>query len=136
MAHSTVVAAVEARLDELWSRCPVLDENSLGETPHDGSPFLMLQFPFSTSERVSFGDPGNNVYRESGAFRLVLQTERGSGAVTGRQWADELADMFRGKHFGGVETFAPSSASSDDTNENGNYYTLAVAVPYRFDFLG
>lgn len=136
MAQSAVVDAVDARLAALWNRCPVVTPNSVGEAPSDGSAFLAVQFPFSTSERISFGDPGNNVYRESGAFRLVLQIERGSGTAVGNQWADELADMFRGKHFDGVETFAPSSASSDDTNDNGNYWVMAIAVPYRFDFLG
>jgi hypothetical protein len=136
MARSEVVDAVRARLAANWSRTPVFDENSEGSTPVDGSNFLQVQFPFSTNERVSFGAPGANTYREEGAFRLLLNVQRGSGGVTGRQWADELAALFRGKHFDGVETFAPDSASSDDANENGNYFTYAVVVPYRFDYIG
>lgn len=136
MAQSVVVNAFADRLDVHWSKAPVLDENSVGSTPADGSPYLLLQFPFSTSARITFGAPGANVYREEGAARLVLHVERGQGAIEGRSWADELATLFRDKHFDGVETLAPTSASSDDSNEDGNYYVLAIAVPYRFDFLG
>lgn len=136
MARSEVVNAVRDRLTAHWTRTGVFDENSEGSTPADGSHYLDVQFPYSTNERITFGDPGNNVYREEGGFRLLLNMPRGSGGDTGRQWADELAALFRGKHFDGVETFAPDTASSDDANENGNYFTYAVVVPYRFDYLG
>lgn len=136
MARSEVVNAFADRLAAHWSRVPVIEENSVGSAPRNGSPYLLLQFPFSASDRITFGAPGANVYREEGAARLVLHIQRGRGADDGRLWADELGTLFRGKHFDGVETFAPSSAASDDANENGNYYVLAIAVPYRFDFLG
>ncbi|WP_173087368.1 phage tail terminator-like protein [Devosia sp. 1635] len=136
MARLAVVVAVQARLDALWTRCTVFDENSQGSTPEDGSPFLQLQFPFADAARISFGVPGANTHREEGAFRLLLNMERGTGGAQGRAWAAELEAMFLNKHFSGVETFVPSSASSDDANENGQYFTYAVAVPYRFDFLG
>lgn len=136
MARSEVVAAVRARIEANWTHAPVFDENSQGSTPADGTPYLDIQFPFSTNERISFGVPGANTHREEGAFRILINVERGSGGDTGRAWADELSDLFRGKHFDGVETFAPDSASSDDANENGQYFTYAVVVPYRFDYLG
>ena len=136
MARSEVVDAVRDRLTANWTRTSVFDENSQGSTPADGSAYLDIQFPFSTNQRITFGAPGNNVYREEGAFRLLLNMQRGTGGDTGREWADELAALFLGKHFDGVETFAPDSASSDDANENGQYFTYAVAVPYRFDYFG
>jgi hypothetical protein len=136
MAKLAVVTAVQERLEQNWTHCPVFDGNSSGSTPANGSPFLQVQFPYATGDRITFGAPGNNTHREEGAFRLLVNVERGTGEDQGRQWADELEALFLQKHFGGVQTFTPSSASSDDSNENGQYYTLAVAVPYRFDFLG
>lgn len=136
MAKSEVVKAVTDRLAAQWSRTLVYDENVDGSTPEDGSPFLQVQFPYCTNERITFGMPGSNVYREEGAFRLLLHVERGSGGDQGREWAGELEALFLGQHFDGVQTFAPNSASSDDANEDGAYYTLAIAVPYRFDYLG
>lgn len=136
MAKIEVVQAVEQRLEALWTHTPVFDENVQGSTPADGSAFLQVQFPYSTTERITFGAPGANVYREEGAFRLLVQVERGTGGNQGRTWAAALEAMFLGKHFGGVETFAPQTASSDDSNEDGQFWTLSVAVPYRYDFLG
>lgn len=138
MAKLAVVAAVEARV-ATWSSagdCPLIDENTGNKPPKDGSPYLLLQFPFSEQERISFGAPGANVYREEGAFRLLVHVETGSGKAVGRQFAEELETLFLGKQFGGVETFAPQSASSDDDNDDGQYFIYAVAVPYRFDFFG
>lgn len=136
MARSEVVGAVRDRIAANWTDAPLYDENSEGSTPEDGSPFIQLQFPFSDNNRISFGNPGNNTYREEGAFRILIHVPRGSGGDEGREWAGELAALFLGKHFDGVETFAPDSASSDDANENGQYFTYAVVVPYRFDYLG
>lgn len=137
MAQAAVVAAVHARLDAEWGGPDVVeDDNSQGETPADGSPYLTVQFPFSNSERITFGTPGSNVHREEGAFRVLVHGQRGKGAAQIRLWADQAASLFRDKHFEGVQTFSPSSASTDDSNENGMYFVMAVAVPYRFDFLG
>jgi hypothetical protein len=136
MARSEVVDAVRSRITSNWTDAPLYDENSEGSTPADGSAFIQLQFPYSPSDRISFGNPGNNTYREEGAFRILIHVQRGTGGNQGREWADELAALFLGKHFDGVETFAPETASSDDGNESGNFYTYAVAVPYRFDYLG
>lgn len=136
MAKLAVVLAVEKILADHWTRCPIPEANGNGSTPAGGTAFLQVQYPYSTSERITFGAPGANTHREEGAFRILLHVERGSGTLTGLQWADELETLFLSKHFDGVQTFTPSSANSDDSNENGQYYTFAVAVPYRFDFIG
>ncbi|MGN6549756.1 MAG: phage tail terminator-like protein [Pararhizobium sp.] len=135
MASAGVDIAVRARLAANWARCPVIDENG-GDRPTDGSPFLVIQYPFSTAEPMSVGAPGANRWREEGAIRFVLEMERGSGTETGRQWCAELAALFRGKDFDGVQTWAPTSPVSDDDNDNGNYYTFAFVVPYQFDIIG
>lgn len=136
MARSEVVNAFAARLAAHWAETPVFAENREGETPNDGSPYLLVLWPYSSCRRISFGAPGANVYREEGSARLVLHIERGRGATLGRQWADALATLFLGQHFEGVETFAPISPGFDDDSDNGKYQLLPVIVPYRFDFLG
>jgi hypothetical protein len=138
MAEAAVVDAFRARLGG-WpglAECPLVESNTSGRTAGTASAFLQLQFPFATSERASFGAPGANVWREEGAARILVNARRGTGTAQALAWASDLARFFRGKHFDGVETFGPSTASTDDSNENGAYYVVAVAIPYRFDLTG
>ncbi|MDV2987009.1 UNVERIFIED_CONTAM: phage tail terminator-like protein [Methylobacteriaceae bacterium AG10] len=136
MPLKLVVDAVEARLTEGWTKCPVVGINLTGNTPKDGSPFVQVSYPVANGEQLTVGAPGQNVYRETGAFRLVVNARRGRGVADGLAWADELAALFRGKEFGGIQTFAPSSPVIDDRNDEGNYFALSFAVPYQADILG
>ena len=134
MSLAAISAAVEARLAEHWRRCPIrgLNEAS-GNTPLDSKPYLEIQFPVSTSEQISTGTPGRNVWRTEGAIRFVLNIRRGKGVKEGAAWVDELAALFRGKVFDGVRTFAPSMPILDDRNDDGLWFALSFAVPFEFD---
>ncbi|WP_082493983.1 phage tail terminator-like protein [Methylobacterium sp. Leaf106] len=136
MPLKLVVDAVEAKLASEWDRCPVVGLNTVGDTPVDNSPFLQVSYPVANGDQLTVGAPGENVYREEGAFRIEINAKRGKGVSDGLQWADEIAAIFRAKEFGGVQTFAPSSPAIDDRNDNGKYFTLSIAVPYTADILG
>jgi len=136
MASEAVVNAVAARLAANWNKVPLVGVNLNESAPADGSPFIVVQYPIANEEQISVGSPGANIWREEGVFRLVIHAERGGGVAQGLQWADELRTLFRGKHFDGVETFAPSPPAIDDSNDIGNYFQLSVAVPYQFDRIG
>lgn len=139
MPLAGVVAAVEARLADFWTHCPVYGFGvDTSDTPSDASAFLEVQYPISSSNQITIGAPGNNMFREAGAFRLVLSVPRDvNGRATALTWADELAALFRGRHFGaagslaGITTFSPSSPAIDDDTDHGNYLVLAIAVPYQ-----
>ncbi len=102
----------------------------------DGSAYVRVDFPVSHSRQMSIGAPGSNVWREEGAFRLVIYAARGKDLEEALGWAGSLGALFRGKSFDGVQTFAPSPPTTDDQSDTGNYYVLAVAVPYQFDLIG
>lgn len=134
MASKPVVDAVEARAAAGWDKCPIFGINTNADPPTDGSPFLVFQYLLPESRQLTVGAPGANVWREEGVIRIAIHARRGEGAAKALEWADELAALFRGKDFGGVQTFAPSPAS--DGFVEGNYYVTAIAVPYQFDFVG
>ncbi|GEP12821.1 phage tail terminator-like protein [Methylobacterium gnaphalii] len=136
MPLKLVVDAVESRLADNWDKCPVYGVNLQGDTPDDAGPFLQVSYPVANGEQLTVGAPGQNVYRETGAFRITVNAERGGGIAEGLAWADELAALFRGKEFGGVQTFAPSSPAIDDRNDQGNYYALSIAIEYQADIFG
>jgi len=136
MALSAVSAAIEARLADNWTRCPVRGLNALdAEPPADNSAFIEVQYPVATSDQISMGAPGANVWRDEGAFRILLTIESGSGVTQALAWVDELAALFRGKVFDGVRTFAPTQPVLDDRNDAGGWFTLSFAVPYEHDII-
>lgn len=133
MAEQAVVEAVEARLREIWDetgRCPIIGANDQGNTPSEGQPFLLVQYPVSNTVRTTHSPS----YREEGGFRIMINTERATGIQTPMQWGHELAAAFRYKKFGGVETQAPTTPLIHDDNEDGNYYRTSVVVPYSYTF--
>jgi hypothetical protein len=134
MASPGVIATFEERLAAEWSFCPIIPENAQGDTPIDGSAFLFVHYPFVTREQVTFGVPGANVFREDGAARMVLNIERGSGLDQARAWIEDLVAIFIGRDIGGVIIRGVDGPVTDDRNEDGNYFSLAVAFSYQTDF--
>lgn len=136
MARKAVVDAVNSRLAANWSATPVFGLGVEGDPPTDGSAFVMVQYPVAGERQMSMGAPGANVWREEGAFRLVLNEPRGQGIDTLLTRADALAAIFRGQLFAGVQCFEASGPTVDDRNESGNYIQASVAVAYQHDLIG
>ena len=136
MAHPDVEQAFRDRLAEGFTGCELVDDGA--EPNVEGfDPFLTLQFPFVSSSQITTGSPGSNFYREEGAARFVLSVRRNKPSIAeGKQWCVEIAALFRGKHFGGVRTYAPNSPVSDDGNDMGGFYVLAFTCPFDFDVVG
>lgn len=132
MAHYSVVQSVETRVADNFAHCPAYVENELMQTPDDGSAFLIIQFPWSNSIWEEIG--GTPVFKEEGAFRFVLAVTRGQGAHTARQWLGELATLFRGVLFDGIQCFVPDTPVANDDNEMASYYRLSIAVPYWYTY--
>lgn len=133
MASKQVVDAVAARLAASFSSCPVIEQNSTADGPADGGPFVLVQYPVAQSEQRSIGAPGANVWREMGAIRFVIHTPRGSGLAPALTIAGELAALFRGARFDGVRTYAPTSPTTDDENDQASMFLASLSVPYDFD---
>ncbi len=135
MARSVVVDKVEEVLAGAGlAGVTIYGENSEGVTPSDGSPYIVVQYPYCNSQQISIGSPGDNLWRDEGTIRIVIHVMRNAGATQGRAWADQIADLFRGKDFTVLQTQAPSAAVSDDRSSDGPYYVLAFVIPYRHDY--
>lgn len=132
MAHPAVEAAVEARLRAGFTECEIFVENVLSTPPDDGAPFIILQFPASTDRRRSIG---TKFHEQEGAFRIVLHLPFGTGTDTLRAWGEQIAAIFRGAKFSGVQTVDPQSPFLSDQPE-GNYTWAAIVVPFRYFYNG
>lgn len=131
MARKAVVDAVEARLAALWTACPVIGMNTVGEPPADGSDFLIVQYPIADDSRITVNQ---GLYRETGGIRFVLHTQRGFGVAEALTLSETLTALFRDQTFDGITTQTPSSAFLDDSNDNANYLVLSLVVPFTHNY--
>ncbi|WP_019999067.1 phage tail terminator-like protein [Aureimonas ureilytica] len=127
MAHLSVVKAVEARLAAGFNKCTVYVENSFTETPDEAGAWALLDFPWCRAEWITADE-----FEEEGGFRILIAADSGSGTHEARAWLDEIAALFRGQSFEGVQCYAPQSPSTNDRSANGSFFTLSITVPYKF----
>lgn len=133
MASSALMTAVTNRLAANWTATPIVPDDTTGLGPDAGPPYVTVQYPVAREEQITIGAPGNNVFRETGAFRLVLVSPVGQGATQPIALMDQLRALFRGKQFDHVTTFAPSPAVIDTSNYQAGTFVVSSAVPYYLD---
>lgn len=136
LAHPSVIAAVTDRFQAGFQvpACRIVPVNTKPGDDRSLSAFVVLQFPFSSSAPATVGAPGGQWWMEEGAFRFVLSVPKGDGLGLGPEWAEQIAQLFRGEEFGDVVCFAPGSPVVDDGNETDAFFRLSFAVPYEFQF--
>lgn len=131
MPSAAVETAFRAKLTAGWTGT-VLDDD-VKEPPAGANHFLVVQYPVINSSKPVLAVR----FFEEGAARLVLNVKDGIGIAQGLIWADTLAGLFREyRPGGGFETFTPSAPIINDRNDDGNWFELAVIVPYRYQFNG
>jgi hypothetical protein len=136
MSSRAVRDAVAARIAANWTSCSVLDDNVNLTPPADGSSYLVVQYPIANEQQITVGSPGANLFRETGAFRLVLSIPTGDGVAWAIDWLDQLRTLFRGKQFASVHCYAPSPCVQDNSSYvPAGRLLLSASVPYYYDFL-
>lgn len=134
MAGKVVVDAVAARLAANWTATAIVDDDAGGSVPYDGSAYVTIEYPVAVENQITVGSPGNNVFRESGAFRIKVVCQIGTGISQPLDWIDQIRAIFRGKHFGTITTFAPSPGVIDNTNYVAGKFVISSSVPYIANF--
>lgn len=127
MAKKTAVDAIIARLKANWTLAPILDRNETTQTPAEGSPWVRIEFPVANNRPQAL----DREYREDGGFRVVVATEIGSGIHKSNDWCEQIAAIFRGQKFGGVQCWTPTIREGVD---DGSYFIATVVVPYWFSY--
>jgi Bacteriophage related domain of unknown function len=133
MAGNAVVTAVAALLAANWLENEIVEDDTTGQGPADGSPYVTVEYPVAREDQITIGSPGNNIFRETGVIRVVMSFPTGTGLPQVTTLMDQLRAIFRGKQFDGVTTFAPSPAVIDPTNYQGGRFKVSSACPYYFD---
>lgn len=134
MPSAAVEAVFRARLEANWNIAdgPILGSNEVFEAPSDGSAFVIIQYPVTDNSRPTL--KGRRF--EEGAARIIYNAPNNQGLAIPLAKADAIATAFRGDRLriSGVEIFEPTAPIVNDDNEEGNYFKLAVIIPYRFQF--
>lgn len=130
-----VADAVEGYIGAAWTAAdgivlPVVGLNSQGQGPADGSPFIEIEYPVRNETQRTLGDPGNNLFKEEGGFRVIVNEQRGGGTARSRAWIDELRALFRGKYIPPIQCFEASGPVTNDANDLGNFWQLSISIRY------
>ena len=131
MPSAIVEAAFQARLYEYtMGDPPVIPAIVSGPPNNTHDAFIVIQYPVVNGSKPTLG----RHYFEEGAARFVLNVRRTAEMETALGIADEIASIFRDRKFHGLETFTPSPPIINDTSNDGNWFSLSVIVPYRYQF--
>lgn len=141
MASKAVIDAVSAKLTAVWAAVnpsggAPITPNTQTTAPDPKSAFLTLTFPVSMEDQKTTGAYGNNVFRESGAFRVVLNVPVGEGLDPWLGYLDAVRAGLRAQVFDGVMTFEASPAAQGPAEDDETHYLLSTAVTYKFDVFG
>jgi hypothetical protein len=134
MPSAAVETVIRTRLAANWNTANgvILEPNGQSEPPSDGSSFLVIHYPVGNSVRPTL----TRRRFEEGAARIILNVPKGVLLSASLPLADTIAALFRGDKLivDHVEFMEPSLPFISDDNDEGNYYELAVIVPYRYQF--
>ena len=131
MPSAVVDAAFQARYYEHTLNDPPLYSAILSGQPANSlDAFVILQYPVVNGSKPTIG----RHYFEEGAARFVLNVRRTAEMEAALSIADDLASIFRDRKFHGIQTFTPSPSIINDTSNDGNWFSLSVIVPYRYQF--
>ena len=137
MPAALVEALVTARLNAFLTDTPpvlqvsLLPPNMVASPAKDDEAFIVIQYPVVNGSKPVL----DRHFFEEGGIRIVINVRRSIELEQGLALSDEIASLFRERDLGsGLETFAPDTPIINDTSDDANWFSLAVIVPYRFDF--
>jgi len=131
MPSAAVEAAFQARYFEETANDPPLFSAIIAGQPDNGlDAFVILQYPVVNGIKPVL----SRHYFEEGVARFVLTVRRTVEMNAALAIADDLAAIFRDRKFHDIETFTPDPPIMNDTSNDGNWISLSVIVPYRYQF--
>lgn len=135
MPHPNVDSAFKAKIAANFTTIPTIGVSDVVTPPGSGS-FVIIQYPVVNGDKPSL----SRRFFEEGAARIVVNVEKGPAEYDANQtWLPALASLFREKNstemnMAGLETFAVDGPITNDTNDDGNFVSYALIVPYRYQF--
>lgn len=108
MLSDTVFAAIHDFLAASWSATPLVFENEDFQKPSPPSPWVLAEVSGTSYAQASIGAKtvATNLWREEGLLWMHVMVPAATGSLAARQYAKQLADLFRGRELlAGLLTF-------------------------------
>lgn len=136
MSFDTARRDIEKRLDANWATTRVAYENIRFDTPRTDEPWVQCRIFEDTSNRINVGQPG--CHRTSGLIVLSVYVPKNTGTNLARDYASQLAEIFRGRQFNGITCWeaTPTNhgiARPPLAQEGTSWYQFDVAIRFFWD---
>lgn len=126
MGFNSERASIESRLQDNWSTTTIKIENVPFKTPTDQSPWIRLTIIDGESNQIDLA----GLHRRVGIIIISVFTQKNSGTVTARTYADTIAAIYRSARFGNVVCYSPTIIRVGTTEE---WYQLNIKIPFYVD---
>jgi hypothetical protein len=137
MSSDVVYSAIKNFLTAIWTAVPLVFENENYDLPDDPSPYVYVEISGNLYAQQSIGATSSvsNLWREQGLLWIHVFVPSGTGSLLARQYAKQIADLFRGKELlSGKLIFRDISIGMGQTaDEDGNYWRLSVSIEWQND---
>jgi hypothetical protein len=144
MASDTVHDAIRDYLagnTPAWTATPIAFENEIADSagnvvpPSPPVPWVAVLLEGWSYGQQSIGAPTQaaNRWDEEGVLSLDVLVPFGEGATRGRQYAKQLADLFRGTRLlsGSLEFLDTYILRGQPSGNDGNWWVIPVKVEWR-----
>lgn len=134
MASADVFAAIKTYLNSNWSTTPIRWENETFTPPLD-SGWVAVEMTGTLYAQQSIGasEQADNRWDEEGVLWLHALVPMGTGGLTVRTYAKQLADLFRGLGLlnDTLEFRDAFIGRGTPGVENGNWYRVSTYIKWR-----
>ena len=116
-----------------WGAKPALVHVVYENQKYDptGVPYLRLEMLDGDSFQAGIGAVGNRRFRNTGLVLVSILVPQGAGDDIPRQWADLVAEVWRGQKVGDLQFLVPTVDRIGPTS--GAWWQINVWAPYYWD---
>ncbi len=133
MASDVVYEAIKAYLTSAWTETAIEWENEAFQEPADGWVAVEISGTSYAQQSIGADEQAENRWDEDGVLWLHVIVPTGTGSVTARRRAKQLADLFRGARLlsDGLEFLDASIGAGDRGVKEDPHWMITVSVDWR-----
>jgi hypothetical protein len=135
MSSRTTFDIVHGIFTDQWTATPIYFENEYRDLEATPDHFVFVECYGNFWEQESIGASPNtsNRWREEGQIDAHVLTPRGMGSAQARGYAEAICEIFRGQEIQGIRFRDMSIGSSQNGDDDGNYWRMTATIEWQRD---